>query len=166
LRYDAGMIFSDIAADLGLNRSFALLRDGVWWAVLLAGMVVPVVLWRIPGVDAASSVPHGLAAWLAVIVWQPALEELLFRGLLQGVLLEKTWGNKILVHISIANLVTSTLFVAMHFVHHSPLWAMAVFPPSLIFGWFRERHANVWSPLILHGMFNLAFFASAGFAAT
>ena len=86
----------------------------------------------------------------------PILEELVFRGLIQEYIYRYTqsrWGV-----LSVANLITSILFTVMHFLFHAPLWAVAVIFPSLIFGYFRERHASLVSPIILHVFYNSGYF--------
>lgn len=93
------------------------------------------------------------------------VEEVAFRGLLQGQLLKTTWGAYRLLTITIANAVTSVAFTALHFLHHPPIWALGVVAPSLALGWLRERHRDTWSPMAAHGVFNLEFFVAAAVAA-
>ena len=64
--------------------------------------------------------------------------------------------------LSKANVLTSLLFTALHFFSHSPLWAAAVFLPSLVFGHFRERHNSLVSPIILHAFYNGLYFSLFG----
>jgi len=94
--------------------------------------------------------------FLKLVLIIPILEELVFRGLIQEHIYRYTqsrWGM-----LSVANLITSLLFTAMHFFFHAPLWAMAVIFPSLLFGYFRERHASLVTPIILHVFYNLGYF--------
>jgi membrane protease YdiL (CAAX protease family) len=97
---------------------------------------------------------------LSLVVWQPLVEELLFRGVLQGLLLRTTAGAARLWGLSVANLVTSLVFVLVHLVNQPATWAVGVFVPSLLFGLFRDRSGSVWPPLVLHIVFNGAFFSS------
>ena len=159
------MEFKAVAADLGLDRPPALLTDSGWWLLVATGLAVVSVLWFIAGISPATSVPHGIWQWCAVVGWQPIIEELLFRGLFQGQLRRLRWGKRTWIGLSGANLITSLLFTALHFLYHAPLWAGAVMLPSLVFGWLRERHHSTWSPLITHVLFNLAFFLTAAIAA-
>lgn len=92
-------------------------------------------------------------------------DEPVFRGLLQGQLIRLRWGGRGWKGLSGANLATSVLFTAAHFLYHPPLWVAAVLFPSLLFGWLRERHQNTWSPIITHVLYNLEFFVSAALAA-
>ncbi len=94
--------------------------------------------------------------FLKLVLVIPILEELVFRGLVQEYIGQHTqtrWGL-----LSVANLITSLLFTAMHFLFHAPLWAVAVIFPSLLFGYFRERHASLVTPIILHVFYNLGYF--------
>lgn len=86
----------------------------------------------------------------------PVLEEIVFRGLIQeqlhAVLSARTFGA-----LSVANLLTSLLFTGLHFLSHPPLWAALVFFPSLIFGYFKDRHRSLQAPILLHVFYNTGF---------
>ena len=57
-----------------------------------------------------------------------------------------------------ANLITSALFSLLHLFSHPPLWAMAVFLPSLVYGLLWDRHRNVLPCWIVHAAYNFAYF--------
>jgi len=92
----------------------------------------------------------------------PVLEEMLFRGLLQGWLWHRPWGRKSCGPVSRANLFTSLLFAALHGMTHPPLMAVAVLLPSLVFGWFRDRDGRLRIPVALHGYYNGGYFLIFG----
>jgi len=102
-----------------------------------------------------------LAFFLAV-VWQPIVEELLFRGCLQGFLSIHAWGQRSLMGISIANLLTSMVFSGAHIAIHSFLWAALTFFPSLLFGVLRDRSGSVFPPIALHIIYNVGYFMLTG----
>jgi membrane protease YdiL (CAAX protease family) len=111
----------------------------------------------------------GLVGWVAapldfvrLIVAYPLIEELAFRGVVQGVLLRWTHARALWGGVSLANGITSLLFVAIHFVYHPPLWAVAVLVPSLVFGYFRDRFARVTPAIFLHAFYNLIFYTAMG----
>jgi len=89
-----------------------------------------------------------------LIVFYPVVEELAFRGVIQEFIASRTKQYPSFLHISVANILTSLLFVAMHFVHHTPLWAVLVFVPSLIFGYFKEQYGHIWASIFLHMFYN------------
>ncbi|MCP1676393.1 membrane protease YdiL (CAAX protease family) [Natronocella acetinitrilica] len=93
-----------------------------------------------------------LTLLLAVVIY-PVLEEIVFRGVIQDWLAErfsrKWWP------LSLANIVTSALFAVFHLWSQPPLWALLVFFPSLVFGYFRERHDTLGTPILLHALYNL-----------
>ncbi|WP_223890699.1 JDVT-CTERM system glutamic-type intramembrane protease [Sulfurovum sp. TSL6] len=89
-----------------------------------------------------------------LIVFYPVVEELAFRGVIQEFIASKTKQYPSLFYISVANFITSLLFVAMHFVHHTPLWAMLVFVPSLVFGYFKEQYGHIGASIFLHMFYN------------
>ncbi len=93
----------------------------------------------------------------------PILEELVFRGLIQGMIARYLinnypTGNRRFGIISVANIVTSILFVFFHLISHSYLWAISVFIPSIIFGFFREKYDSVAPAILLHVYYNLGYF--------
>ncbi|OBT09504.1 hypothetical protein A9264_08905 [Vibrio sp. UCD-FRSSP16_10] len=104
-----------------------------------------------------------LSHLLVLIILSPVIEEYVFRGMLQGRLLALRWGMQYLCSqraykISYANLITSLIFVAFHFINQSPLWALSVFIPSLILGHFRERYGSISPAIVLHVFYNALFF--------
>jgi hypothetical protein len=130
------------------------------WAVSLA---VPV--WIALGLTVAQrmQVPVGWSGWLSLVLVQPLVEELVFRGLLQGQLLRLSSGRR-LGPLTLANLGTSTAFVALHFMAQPAAWALAVAVPSLVFGHLRERLASVWPAVFLHALYNAGFGVTAWLA--
>jgi hypothetical protein len=87
----------------------------------------------------------------------PFVEELIFRGYIQDLAHRRltTWRLGPLSH---ANILTSLLFTALHFINHPPLWAAAVFVPSLLFGFFKDRSGRLGAPIVLHVFYNSGYF--------
>lgn len=100
--------------------------------------------------------PASAMAWLSLVLWQPVMEEIAFRGLLQG-RLQQTWPARRLGPVSLANGVTTLVFAASHLMHQSPAWALMVIPPSLVMGHLRERFGSAWPAIALHVYYNLGF---------
>lgn len=136
-----------------------LLSDSRFWLALMAGPVVWAVLWLsgLPTNQESASA----RTWLYVVLIYPVLEEIVFRGGLQSALLKKTVFQRSLgsVPLTLANLVTTVIFAAFHLLNQPPLWAVLVIPPSLVFGWMRERHDSVLPSIILHIVYNAGFVA-------
>lgn len=133
-------------------------RDAqLWWALAAA---LPVwgglALWY-PVSDPAWPLALPGTFLLLVLVY-PVLEELVFRGLLQGALLARPWGSRRWGPLSRANLLTALAFVALHTLYQPLGWALAVLAPALVFGYFRERHGTVLTPIVLHVVYNAGFF--------
>ena len=129
--------------------------DGRFW---LAVAAAPVCWWLMLtlGVPRRTDGPT-LSAVLLIVLVNPVLEEIVFRGGLQDWLqkqraLQHRWGA-----LSLANIVTSLLFASMHLFRQPPLWAALIFLPSLVFGWAKERHATLLSPILLHVSYNAGF---------
>ena len=105
---------------------------------------------------------HEGSAFVRLILFYPIVEELAFRGVIQEYLAGQMKRQYLGGLLSASNLVTSLLFTAIHFVHHPPLWAVAVVVPSLIFGYFRERFGSVIPAVVLHAFYNGVFFSFMG----
>ncbi|GIX46218.1 MAG: hypothetical protein KatS3mg131_0429 [Candidatus Tectimicrobiota bacterium] len=130
----------------------ALLAGGGFW--LLLGLTTS--LTPLPWCQVASW------PFLSLVLWQPVVEEILFRGILQGLFLRFPWGKRSLWGISVANVLTSLLFVFGHGWQHPWEWAVAVFFPSLLFGWFRDVYARITPAVVLHMVYNAGYFLLTG----
>jgi membrane protease YdiL (CAAX protease family) len=91
-----------------------------------------------------------------VLLILPVLEEIVFRGLLLEVLAKRF--RQRFAQLTLANLLTSLVFVALHLIHSASGWALLVFFPSLVFGYLKERHASLISPILTHIFYNLGFY--------
>jgi membrane protease YdiL (CAAX protease family) len=72
--------------------------DGTFVTVLLVGAVVG---WAL---GSRSVQPHSATPMLLVslVLWQPLIEELLFRGVMQGALLRSITGTRMVAGLSVA----------------------------------------------------------------
>ena len=149
-------VLHGLGADLGMRSPARDSLDGLLAFALIGGALIA-------GIVGSSAPDRDVSGWLllaSLVLWQPAVEELLFRGVLQGMLLRTMFGSRSRWGLSIANVVTSLAFVSVHFIRQPPLWAIGVIVPSLVFGFFRDRSDSVWPPLVLHIVYNGAFFAA------
>jgi len=133
----------------------ALPRDVQFYLAVAAGLVV---VWMISVVAPTQPLPNGESGWryLQLLLLYPVLEEVLFRGLLQGWLTAQVRGR--VGPLSHANLLTSLLFAAAHLYSHPIAWAAATFAPSLLFGYFRDRYQHLLPAVVLHVLYNSAYF--------
>lgn len=132
-------------------------RDPFYLAALAAGLVFWGCLFLIsmPRIDPGWPLRDPARFLYPALIW-PVVEEILFRGLLQGEL-RRHLGNAGIGPLTHANLVTSLVFSALHFIHHPPGWAAAVFLPSLLFGLARERSGTLLAPIVLHAFYNSGY---------
>jgi uncharacterized protein len=139
-----------------------MLRDPGFLLALAAAPVALLALeatapwWR-------AGVHWSWALMLALTVWHPIVEELLFRGAIQGQLLRHLWARVEWAGLSVANLATSAAFALAHLLYYAAPWAVAVFLPSLVFGHFRDRHRSVYPGIVLHAAYNGCFLAAAAY---
>lgn len=136
--------------------------------VLALLLALPVWVALGLGVGGRMQVPAGWGAWASFVLLQPLLEELVFRGLLQGQLLRLSTPSggqpRRLGPLTLANLLVTAGFVALHLRAQPLAWALAVAVPSLIFGHLRERMGSVWPAVLLHIFYNAGFGLTAWLA--
>lgn len=148
---------AQITALLGL-RHHPFYRDSVFLLLLALG---PMVWLSMMGFYAFQPPPwHAIwsPAFLSVVLWQPLLEELLFRGIVQGYLLQSMGRQKTWIGLSMPNVLTSLLFTLAHLASHSLSWSLLVFVPSLCFGFVRDRFESVYPSIVLHAFYNTGYF--------
>ncbi len=99
-------------------------------------------------------------------LFYPVCEEIIFRGLIQQELLQRsrmmrksirlTLSNYLdLTQITVANLTTSVIFAITHAIYFQSLTALIVGIPSLIFGRCFEIKHKLPLPILTHGLFNI-----------
>ena len=133
------------------------------WLALLAAPLVWLLL-HLLGLPLRQS-PLNVVPVLFVVVAYPILEDIVFRGAIQGTLLNYSVLSKSFAGISVANVLASALFAAAHLLSQPLGWAALIFLPSLVFGWALERHKTLYSPILLHMSYNAGFigiFQTAG----
>lgn len=156
---------ASLAQECGLSRPQPPLRawppDAHFALAVLAAIPVWLALALTLGERMRS--PSGFAAWASLVLVQPAVEELVFRGVLQGQLLRLTAARK-LGPLTLANLMVTAAFVATHLLAQPPGWALAVAVPSLVFGHLRERFDSVAPAIAMHAFYNAGFGLAAWLA--
>jgi membrane protease YdiL (CAAX protease family) len=90
--------------------------------------------------------PTLLAGAFILFVFTGLVEEVLFRGLLQGSLVELLGGSGILV--------TALLYAAMHLGTRSPLAVALALVVGLFFGWIVARTGSLLGVAGAHGLLN------------
>ena len=145
--------FVYVLKESGLLHCPQFYRDLRFTVAILAGIVVLLLVHEWVPVFSSDLTLH-LQLLISVLIWQPLVEELLFRGIIQGQLSRQGWGQHARFSITAANVVTSILFVALHMFNNSPVWSLSVFIPSLIYGYFRDRFNSVYPSMILHSSYN------------
>jgi len=146
------------------NQTFSKLlwRDKQLGAAILAALIVwaGMLIWFPPQRTVWPT--ENLERFLLLVLAYPIIEEVVFRGLLQGWLLTFKWGQKRWWLLSGANLITTAIFAAMHGFQHAPIAAAMVIFPSLVFGYFRDRDGNIGRAIFLHSFYNAGYFLIYG----
>lgn len=146
-----------VLKDVGLHRWPPFIKDRYYWLALLAGVAAFLIVWLTVAPTFSVTGRSISEVILAGIFYYPLLEEILFRGIIQGGLSKKAWGKKTYLHLTIANLLTSVLFTAAHIWYQPVLWALMLIVPSMIFGFFRDRYGSIYPSIGLHMFYNAGF---------
>lgn len=141
-----------LRAQLGLVAPRRLLRDYVFLAALVVGCGISVALGAMTAEQVGGSI--SLLAFVSLVIWYPLIEELAFRGVLQGYLRGFRFARRQLAGVSYANLLAAIAFLAWHLIYRNDLMAWFVLIPGLVFGYFRDRHGSLAPSLILHCTYN------------
>lgn len=129
-------------------------RDKLFLAAMLLGPLYWLLLAIQDTPDLHWHKPFAHPWWfLQLAVIYPVLEELVFRGLLQG-LVRDLLGHFRIGPLTLANAITSMLFALAHLYYNPAPVALLVFFPSLVFGYFRERTGALTASILLHGFYN------------
>jgi membrane protease YdiL (CAAX protease family) len=108
------------------------------------------------GHEIDGATPEGTAGWiimgLFLVVGAPFVEELLFRGLIQGAFTRR-------LGVTPAIFVTALIFCFAHVLNEGPLAPFILFPPALILGYLRHRYGRLAPGMIAHATFNGIAFA-------
>ena len=150
-------IISSVLADIGLGAWPSFLKDRFFMLALFAGVVAWMVLWFT--VIPTFTFDQSLIVRIVIlpVIWYPLLEEILFRGIVQKFLFNKPWGCSIFAGLSVANWLTSLLFVMAHLWYQPEMWAISVLIPSLAYGFFRDKYASIYPCILLHSFYNAGF---------
>jgi membrane protease YdiL (CAAX protease family) len=145
-------------AAASLTKAKRLIRDRQFGAAFIAAPIFWIALWFYQA-------PHPEWGWpliapaqfLLLVVGYPVLEELVFRGALQGWLRSRSWGMKKWRRVTVANVITSVVFALTHLIVNPVYLSVAVFIPSLIFGYFRDRYDQLHASIALHIFYNAGY---------
>jgi len=142
-----------VLSEAGFNPTRRCYLNSRFTVAMLAGIAVVWVMhsWVKPY---PASVEYSWMQLLSLILWQPFIEEVLFRGIIQGQIRKQHWGKRSWLGISSANAITSVLFVIVHMINHNPLFALTVLAPSLVLGYFRDYCKSIYPSIIIHSSYN------------
>lgn len=128
------------------------------WLLGAAFVAAPLYWWALTLLIGSAPDPTGQGTdpkrLLLLVLVYPILEEIAFRGALQGWLRRKSWGLRHRFDITAANVLTSIVFAAFHVLRRPSIWSVGVGLPSLVFGFFRDRYGNLYAPIALHIFYN------------
>ena len=152
-------IVRSVLADIGLGPWPPFLNDRLFHLALFSAIIVWVVLWFTVVPTFSAGQVSTLRLLVLTVIWYPVVEEILFRGIVQKFLIDTPWGSKSVAGLSIANWLTSFLFVLAHFWYQPVGWAIVILAPSLVYGFFRDRYSSIYPCLVLHSIYNAGFVA-------
>jgi hypothetical protein len=99
--------------------------------------------------------PSGTAQWVVVlaltVIGAPLVEELFFRGLLQGAFTRRVGAVPALF-------ITALIFSFAHVLNEGPLAPLALFPLAVVLGYLRLRTGRLAAGMVAHALFNASLF--------
>ncbi|KQZ30007.1 MULTISPECIES: CPBP family intramembrane glutamic endopeptidase [Caulobacter] len=152
LRWPPGKTFAGLAVAIGVTMGLVMLVAD-YWPQLLAGAAPD------GGYDIGS--PGAVIGWLGVMLAAGPNEEIIFRGLLVGMLATLVPGRLRIgpLDLPVAAYVVALLFGLAHydsFLHNPPHLAIAqqvyAFAWGLTYVWLMERSRSLLAPMIAHGL--------------
>lgn len=127
---------------------------------LLAGPLVSAGL-RLASHLGAVRIPQpnlGWATLLNLLLLAPALEEVVFRGGVQGALDRTPFGRiRVAGSVNVGNALASVLFSAAHLLVDPPWLAASVFFPSLVFGRLKQLYPSLLPAMLVHAWYNACY---------
>ena len=164
---------SHVRYEGGMGRAFAQLcglsygPSGWWhetWFLLPLGGAIPfwIMLWWHGAGHSTQWTWQTALLYLSLSVWRPFCEELGFRGLLQGMLLDHAPYRFQIGPLSLANLLTTVAFGIAHLPGHPLPWVAGIFAVSLLLGYARDRTASILPAIVWHSYFNAGYFFVLG----
>ena len=99
---------------------------------------------------------------IALLLLFPVLEEIVFRGLLQGFLAKKWGGSRTFLGMGLPNCGTTFVFCLTHLLTRSPLVSAMVLIPSLALGAMRDRGFSITTLACIHMYWNAGTFLLIG----
>lgn len=153
---------------------FGLSRRGLGkslkWALIICALIFPPYIlgycWyatELKGMrfDAVSILPNTPLLLLQHIFLVGLPEEFFYRGFIQRELdriYPKTWFRFVGVEIGPAFFFASALFALGHLALLPASFRLAVFFPSLMFGWLYKKTGNIGGGMLIHGLSNVLLF--------
>ena len=132
-------------------------KDKYYWFALSAAMVIWITFAFISQKSLSFEFSgHNTQKIFLIVLLYPLIEEIVFRGLIQSYLQVKIRQSSVRV-ISHANINTSILFVTLHIFYQPMIWALIVFIPSIVFGYFKEKYNSLLPSIFLHSYYNAGF---------
>lgn len=136
--------------------------EAVGWALVLAALIFPpfivgfVRYWHVQSL-AFVLPPKPIDSLLGQVVVVALPEEAFFRGYLQTAL-DHAWPRRIRIlgaEVGVGLLISSALFAIGHLATVPNPARLAVFFPSLVFGWLRARTGGIGAGVVFHASCNV-----------
>ena len=96
--------------------------------------------------------------YLLLVLVYPLVEEVVFRGLLQGQLRNLSVMRAELAGVSLANVSASIVFMSTHLLVQETVIAAADIFPSMVFGFLFDRYRTILPGVLVHVFYNAGFF--------
>lgn len=127
--------------------------------VLFLWIIIYLSLGRMPNL---SWLKNEWEIFFVLCVISPILEEYVFRGIIYEAIGRRycgSWPSNKFVSISIANSITTLLFVFAHIIARGPVAGALVIMPSIYLGLVRDRYGSIRICMAIHALWNISWFS-------
>jgi membrane protease YdiL (CAAX protease family) len=154
LRWPPGRSYAGLALFIGVGMALVMLAADYW----------PQLLSRTAPDGGYEMTPIGIPGWLAVMLAAGPNEEIIFRGVLVGMLTVLIPGRVRLrrFEIPVSGVIVGLLFSAAHYksfvvdpLHLAIAQQLYAFVFGLTYVWLMERSRSLLAPMIAHGVSDL-----------
>jgi membrane protease YdiL (CAAX protease family) len=134
----------------------------IWGALIGALFLWGSLFWHLGVIPSVTWIVPQWPMFFALCVASPVLEEYVFRGFLYEAVDARwpvAWPSGAPLSISLANALTTFLFVTTHMIAREPMAGALVLLPSIYLGLLRQRYGGAGICMLIHAVWNVGWFS-------
>ena len=134
----------------------------IWGALIGALFLWGSLSWHLGVTPSVAWIVPQWPMFFALCVASPVLEEYVFRAFLYEAVDARwpvAWPSGAPLSISLANALTTFLFVTTHMIAREPMAGALVLLPSIYLGLLRQRYGGAGICMVFHAVWNVGWFS-------